>query len=99
MIKYNSHFKKLRGLSPRTAPAEWLLLVGEVSTKFADRRCHMVSVMDPYDRILDFLARSPYSFFQVAPQLYSRGWVDQVIHIYNCYMKLPELFWTSRSLA
>jgi hypothetical protein len=34
--------------------------------------------MDPYVHILDFLDRSRYFFFQVAPQLYSRGWVDPV---------------------
>jgi hypothetical protein len=43
---------------------------------FADRGCHVVSVTDPYGRILGFLDR--YFFFQVAPQLYSRGWVDLV---------------------
>jgi hypothetical protein len=43
---------------------------------FADRRCHVVSVTDPYDRILHFLEQSRYFFFQVASQLYSRGWVD-----------------------
>jgi CBS-domain-containing membrane protein len=40
---------------------------------FADRGCHLVSVTDPYGRILGFLDRSRYFFFQVAPQLYSRG--------------------------
>jgi hypothetical protein len=39
---------------------------------FVDRRCHVVSVMDPYGRILGFLDRSRYFLFQVAPQLYSR---------------------------
>jgi hypothetical protein len=39
----------------------------------ADRECHVVSVTDPYCRILGFLDRSRYFFFQVAPQLYSRG--------------------------
>jgi hypothetical protein len=34
--------------------------------------------MDPYDRIFGFLDRSSYFFFQVAPQLNSRGWVDPV---------------------
>jgi hypothetical protein len=43
---------------------------------FADRGCYVVSVTDPYGRILGFLDRSLYFFFQVAPQLYSRGWVD-----------------------
>jgi hypothetical protein len=42
-----------------------------VST-FADRRCRVVSATDPHGRILDFLYRSRYYFFQVAPQLYSR---------------------------
>jgi hypothetical protein len=45
---------------------------------FADRGFHVVSVMDPYGRILRFLDRNRYCFFQVAPQLYSRGWVDPV---------------------
>jgi hypothetical protein len=44
---------------------------------FADRGCHVVSVTDPYGRILDFLDRSRYFFCQVA-QLYSRGWMDPV---------------------
>jgi hypothetical protein len=35
-------------------------------------------VTDPYGRILGFLDRSRYFFFQLAPQLYSRGCVDPV---------------------
>jgi hypothetical protein len=35
----------------------------------ADRECHVVSVTDPYNRILGFLDRSRYFFYQVAPQL------------------------------
>jgi hypothetical protein len=38
---------------------------------FADTECRVVSATDPYVRILDFLDRSRYNFFQVAPQLYS----------------------------
>jgi hypothetical protein len=38
----------------------------------------MVSVTDPYGGILGFLDRSRNFFIQVAPQLYSRGWVDPV---------------------
>jgi hypothetical protein len=45
---------------------------------FVDRGWCVVSVTDPYGRILGFLDRSLYFFFQVAPQLYSRGWVDSV---------------------
>jgi hypothetical protein len=43
---------------------------------FADRKCHVVSVTDPYSRILGFLDH--YYLFQIALQLYSRGWVDPV---------------------
>jgi hypothetical protein len=39
---------------------------------FADRGCHVVSVTDPYGRILGFLDE-PLLFYQIAPQLYSRG--------------------------
>jgi hypothetical protein len=38
----------------------------------------VVSVTDSYGRILGFLDRSRYCFFQASPQLYSRGWVDPV---------------------
>jgi hypothetical protein len=62
----------------RTIPTGTPPLIGEVSAAFADRRCHVASVTDPYSRILGFLDRSLYNFFQVAPQLYSRGWVDPV---------------------
>jgi hypothetical protein len=46
---------------------------------FADRRCHVVSVTDPYGRILGFLDRNLYIIFQVAAQLYLRGWVDPIL--------------------
>jgi hypothetical protein len=45
---------------------------------FADRRCRVVSSMDPYCRILLFLDRSRYFFFQVEPQLFLRGLVGPV---------------------
>jgi hypothetical protein len=45
---------------------------------FVDRGCHMISMPDPCGRILGFLDRSRYFFFQVAPQLYSQGWVDPI---------------------
>jgi hypothetical protein len=35
--------------------------------------CRVVSMADPYGRILDFLGRSRYYFVQAAPQLYSQG--------------------------
>jgi hypothetical protein len=45
---------------------------------FADRECRVVSATDRHGRILGFLDRSRYYFFQVALQLYSRGWEDPV---------------------
>jgi hypothetical protein len=66
-------------VTKRTIPTERLPLVSEVSANFfADRGCNVVSVTNSYGRILGFLDRSRYYFFQVAPQLYSRGWVDSV---------------------
>jgi hypothetical protein len=45
----------------RTIPTERPPLVGEVIVNFfADRGCHVVSVMDPYGSILGFLDRSRY---------------------------------------
>jgi hypothetical protein len=53
-------------------PSDRLLSTKLVPT-FADRRCHVVSVTDLYGRILGFQDRSRYFFFQIAPELYSRG--------------------------
>jgi CBS-domain-containing membrane protein len=50
-----------RRLSPKLMPT------------FANGRFHVISVTDPYGRILGFLDRSDYFFFQIAPQLYTRG--------------------------
>jgi hypothetical protein len=55
----------------RTIPTERPPLVGEVSANFADRGCRIVSATDPHGRIIGFLDRSRYYFFQVAPQFYS----------------------------
>jgi hypothetical protein len=55
-----------RCLSPKLIPT------------FVDRGCHVVSFTAPYSCILSFLDWSRYLFFQVAPQLYSQGWVDPV---------------------
>jgi hypothetical protein len=65
------------------------LLSTELVPTFAVRGCHMVSVTDPYGNILGFLDRSRYFSFQVAPQLYSRGWMDHVAY--------PLLLWKSGS--
>jgi hypothetical protein len=46
----------------RTIQTEQSPLVGELSATFCG--CHVVSVTDPYGRILGFLDRSRYFFFQ-----------------------------------
>jgi hypothetical protein len=44
----------------RNIPSEPPPIVGEVIATFADRGCNVVSVTDPYGRILGFLDRSRY---------------------------------------
>jgi hypothetical protein len=48
-------------------------LLAKLDPTFANRGCRVVSATYPHGRILGFLDRSRYFFFQVAPQLYSRG--------------------------
>jgi hypothetical protein len=48
-------------------------LLEKLVPTFRDRGSHVVSVTDPYSHIIGFLDRSRYLFFQVVPQLYSRG--------------------------
>jgi hypothetical protein len=73
---YKTKLNSMDWVRERTIPTERL------STKLVStvegRRCHVVSVTDPYGHILGFLDRSRYFFFKVAPQLYSRSWVDPV---------------------
>jgi hypothetical protein len=62
-----------------TIPTERPPLVCEVSAKFCEETgCHVASAAETNGRILDFLDRSRYFFFQVAHQIYSRGGVDHV---------------------
>jgi hypothetical protein len=58
-------------------PSDRRLSAKLVST-FAFRGCRMVSATDPHGRILGFIDRSRYYFFQVTLQLYSRGRVNPV---------------------
>jgi hypothetical protein len=62
-IKMTIKLKKLNSMvwvRKRTIPTERPPLVGEVIANFADRGCHMVSMTDPYSRILRFLDTSRY---------------------------------------
>jgi hypothetical protein len=61
----------------------------------------MWSVTDSYGRILGFLERSRYFFFEVAPQLYLRGRVDPVpdpLLLRKCG-SAGNRTWTSGSVA
>jgi hypothetical protein len=73
---------KLRGLSPVAGSELFLPSDRRLSEKlvptFVDRGCRVVSATDLYGRNLGFLDRSRYFFYRVAPQIYSRGWVDLV---------------------
>jgi hypothetical protein len=53
-------------VSERTIPTEQSRLSAKLVPALADRGCYVVSVTDPYGRILSFLDRSRYVFFQVA---------------------------------
>jgi hypothetical protein len=53
-------------------------LLAKLLPTFKHRGCRVVSVTDPYGHILNCLGLTCCFFFQVAPQLYSRGWVDPV---------------------
>jgi hypothetical protein len=68
---------------------------------FADRECRVFSTADPHCSILAFLDWSRYFFFQVAPQLYSRGWVDPVPDplLLRKSGSARNLIWTSGSVA
>jgi hypothetical protein len=50
-----------------------IAITAKLVPTLADRVCRMVSATDPHGRNLAFLDRSRYLFFQVAPQLNSRG--------------------------
>jgi hypothetical protein len=53
-------------------------LLAKLVPVFADRECSTVSTMHSYGSFLGFLYWSHYYFFQVAPQLYSRDWVESI---------------------
>jgi hypothetical protein len=70
--------KSVAWVRERTIQTERLPLVGEVSANFCGVRVphgQRDGSLWPYSR---FSRQEPLLFYQVAPQLYSRGWVDPV---------------------
>jgi hypothetical protein len=66
------HWPNDRRLSTKLAPT------------FADRSYHVVSVTDPYGRILGFLHQSRYFFFQVAPHCtHEAEWTPFQTHYFS----------------
>jgi hypothetical protein len=70
----------------RTIPTERPSFIGEVTDKFADRECHVVSVTDPHSRILGFLDRSRYFFLRIAPE-----WTPFQTHYLSENLVAPEI--------
>jgi hypothetical protein len=62
----------------RTIPTKQPPLLAKLVPTFVHRGCRVVSTADLHSRILGFLDQSLYNFFQVAPQLYSRGWMGPI---------------------
>jgi hypothetical protein len=82
LCEYVCKIKKLNPITwvrERTTPTERSPLVGEISANFLQLEGAAWSAWrTPYGRILGFIDRSSSFFFQLAPQLYSRGWVGPV---------------------
>jgi hypothetical protein len=75
--------KKLYRPNDHSLSAKWL-------PTFADRGCHVVSMTYPYGRIV-FSRQEPLLFYQVAPQLYSRGWVHPVSDPLLFFLVVPGI--------
>jgi hypothetical protein len=58
---------------------------------FTDRRCHVVSVIDPYGRILGFLDRSRYFFFQVLNCTHEAEWAPFQTHCFSENLVAPGI--------
>jgi hypothetical protein len=78
----NVNLRKTKSPWPESASELYRPSYRRLSSKFVpifpDRERHVVSVTNPHGHIFVFLDWSRYFLFRVAPQLYSRGWVDPV---------------------
>jgi hypothetical protein len=78
--KTNKQTPWLQSASDLYRPRDRRLSVKLVSS-FEDRGCSVVSTTDPNGRILCFLDRSPYLFFQVAQQKYIHTFISKASSI------------------
>jgi hypothetical protein len=51
----------------------------------------VVSTRDPYGHILDFIDRSHYFFFQIAPQSYEAEWTPFQTHYFSEKLVVPGI--------
>jgi hypothetical protein len=65
-LEIASEFYKQQPPWPESASEKYRPTAATLVSVFANRGCHVVSVTDPHGRIIDFLDRSLYFFFQVA---------------------------------
>jgi hypothetical protein len=80
MLWYNKQNKQTPGLYSASElywPSDRRLSAKLVPT-LADRECRVVNAMNPHGRYFRFSRPEPLLFFQVAPQLSSRGWLGPV---------------------
>jgi hypothetical protein len=74
----NKQTNSVAWVRERTIPTERPPLIGEVSADICGSSVSHGQRDGSLGSIFNFLDRSHYYFFQAAPQLYSRGWVDSV---------------------
>jgi hypothetical protein len=77
-LSSNKQRNSVAWVRERSIPTERPPLVGEVNANFCGQRVSRGQRNGSPRRIVGFLDRNRYYFFQVAPQLYTRGWVDPV---------------------
>jgi hypothetical protein len=84
----------------RTIPTERPPFVGEVSANsFGERGVALSPRRITYDPNLGFLDRSRFFFFQITPQLHSRGCANTVPDFSEKFGCAKNRTWTSESVA
>jgi hypothetical protein len=85
MSRYSLQTNSVASVHERTIPTERPLFVGEVSVNSsADIGCHVVSVTDPYGRILNFqTGAATFSFTQLLNCTHEFEWTLFQTHYFS----------------
>jgi hypothetical protein len=75
----------------RTIPTERPTLVGEVIANFLRIEGATRSAWRISTAVFSISRQEPLLFYQVAPQLYSRGWVDPVPDLFLFFLVVPGI--------